>query len=222
MIKKYRQLIIVAILGACSLSQFLPNKMFYNVHSISENEYNYVNHIGNEIIRCLKEKDKKGLNSLFCSKVRDTEYLNSQISFIFNYFDEYHDIVIEDGEWQLPYSHGSNDYSGKIIEYVSCKYDGKIFIDKKRYELRFTAYLVFKYHNDYEGVVNIGFLEYMTDEILDKSLECENNIQNEKKVFLGLNFYYINYNTYQYVSILPKGLNEKKEYEIPDNIENDS
>ena len=182
--------------------------------------FKYMHEIGKEIIRCIKQKDKKSINNLFCDKIKDSEYLKNQIDFIFNYIDENGGIVIEDGKWEIPNSRRSYGGGSKTLEYFSCRYGGKVLINKKLYELRFTAYPVFKYHMDYEGVINMGFLEYMTDEMIEKSLNYEGN-NTHKRVFLGFDLFNVDYNTLQYMSILPKELNENEEYELLDSIEND-
>ena len=187
---------------------------------ISKGEYEFANEIGNKILKCLKEKDKQGLNDLFCEKIKNTIYLNDEIDYIFNYIDILGDINIEDSIWNVPVSHGSFN-EGQSIEYVSCKYDKRIFTNDKEYELRFTAYKIFRKHKEFEGVLNISLVEYKTDEMIEKSLQYKDNNKIERKNYLGINLYNVDYNTFQNISILPVELYENPLYEIPDDLEAD-
>ena len=203
----------------CSMIKILPDVSINNVNNV--NKKNYISEIGDEIIRCIKERDKIGINSLYCDKVKNTEYLMNQINYIFEYIDKNGGIVIEDGKWNHPASHGSYDGSGsRSIQYFSCKYSGIVSINDKQYDLRFTTYQKFKKHKDYEGVHCIYFIEKVSGETIDKILQNNNGDEHKKKYFC---FDLINTNYHIYIdeSVLPKELYEADIYLIPDNLEDD-
>ena len=114
--------IIFIFLSAFSFWNLLPNGSVNNVQKETQSINNYMNDVGKEIIRCIKERDKKGISNIFCDKIKDTEYLNNEINIIFDHIDNNGGISIEDGEWTSPVGHGSNDFEGKTVEYLACKY----------------------------------------------------------------------------------------------------
>ena len=114
--------IIFIFLSAFSFWNLLPNGSVNKVQKETQSINNYMNDVGKEIIRCIKERDKKGISNIFCDKIKDTEYLNNEINIIFDHIDNNGGISIEDGEWTSPVGHGSNDFEGKTVEYLACKY----------------------------------------------------------------------------------------------------
>lgn len=214
--------IIENILGIIDDLKSLPNGSVSKVQKETQNINSYMNDVGKEIIRCIKERDKKGISNIFCDKIKDTEYLNNEINIIFDYIDNNGGISIEDGEWTSPVGHGSNDYDGKTVEYLSCKYMGDVRIGDKKYELRFTAYKILKKHLEYQGLLTVTINEYISDEDLDK-IDVSNNSNNnkQKKVFLGFQSYILNKKTFMYESILPNDFYKNDLYLIPDNLEDD-
>lgn len=220
MIKEIISILVSLLLSIVSVFTGVHNGGINEVQTVSKGEYAYANEIGSEIVRCLREKDKKALNNLYCDKIKDTEYLQKEIDIIFDYIDGNGGLSIEDSTWSVPTSHGSFN-GGKSIAYVSCKYDNIIFIKGKEYELCFTAYQVLRNHLEYQGVNCIFFLEHMTDEILDKSFKYKDDSKVDKKIYLGFDFFDINYDNFQYFTILPKELSENSLFEVPDNLEED-
>lgn len=230
---KYLRIVLVYILCVgligCSTLKSLFNGMSTSINNIIRvssmsniNKKNFVIEIGDEIVRCIKERDKEGLNNLFCNKIKDTDYLNNQIDFIFNYIDKNGGIIIDNnGKWKSTYSRSSRSDGERTLEYYSCDYSGQLLMNNKQYKLGFTIYKTFKYHKDYEGVINIGIEEYMPFEMIEKFLDYRNDNRIEKRVYLGLNLYNANYDILQYVSVLPKELSENDEYELLDSLEDD-
>ena len=209
----------ISLLG-CS-----PFKLFNNINIdsiIKSDKKNYVSEMGEEILRCIKEKDKKGISSLYCQKVENTEYLSKQIDYIFDYIDKNGGLIIKNGSWNYPSSHGSYDGSGsKSIQYFSCKYSGNVYINNIQYDLRFTAYQKLKKHQEYEGVITISIVEHIDSKIIDKAYKYREENDTIKRIFLGFDLFNFNYYTLQYMSILPKELNENEEYELLDSLEDD-
>lgn len=210
-------IIVFAVLTAFSFWKLLPNGSVNKVQKETQSINNYMNDVGKEIIRCIKERDKKGISNIFCDKIKDTEYLNNEINIIFDRIDNNGGISIEDGEWTSPVGHGSNDFEGKTVEYLACKYSGIVKIGSTQYVLRFTAYQVLKKHIEYQGVHNIYFLE-----IVDKDTIREMNKKNQKKQrYLGMYLLNVDYEKYEWKHIYDKVFYENDLYLIPDNLEDD-
>ena len=213
MIKEIISVVMSILLSITSIFTGVHNGSINKVKTVSKGEYAYANEIGSEIVRCLREKDKKALNNLYCDRIKE-------IDIIFDYIDGNGGLSIEDSTWSVPTSHGSFN-GGKSIAYVSCKYDKIVYINNKEYELRFTAYQVLKYNKQYEGVLTISINEYKNHELIEKSLKYQEMNNNEKIVYLGFHLRNTNYSTYQSISILPKELYINDLYEIPNNLEDD-
>lgn len=124
-------LIAFVILSAFTFWKLLPNGSVNKVQKETKNINNYMNEIGSEIIRCLKEQDKEGINKLLCNKVKSTNYSYDRINIIFDYIKNSGKVYIGNGEWTSPVGHGSNDWNGKTAEYLSCKYLGDVRIGDK-------------------------------------------------------------------------------------------
>ena len=219
---KYCILITLSLLlNSCSTAKLvlktfdlLPRGSMERV--ISKSEYDYANEVGNEIIRCLKEQDKKSLSDMFCDKVKGSEYLNREIEIVFDYINKNGGLVIKNSMWSVPYSHGSfND--GKSIAYVSCIFDTDVCIGDKEYELRFTAYQLLKNHLEYQGLLNILMFEKISTDIIEKNISN----MNDNKSYLGINIYNENYELYMRNSVIPVVFYENDLYLIPDNLEDD-
>lgn len=86
-----------------------------NNYSNMPDDIKYVFEYGDEIIRCIKEKDRISLSNLFCEKVRNTDYLNKQIEFFFDYIDEHGGVIINDGIWEQNGGHHRSYRSGKKV-----------------------------------------------------------------------------------------------------------
>ena len=210
--------IIFIFLSAFSFWNLLPNGSVNKVQKETQSINNYMNDVGKEIIRCIKERDKKGISNIFCDKIKDTEYLNNEINIIFDHIDNNGGISIEDGEWTSPVGHGSNDFEGKTVEYLACKYSGIVKIGSTQYVLRFTAYQVLKKHIEYQGVHNIYF-----SEIVDKDTIREMNKKNQKKQrYLGMDLLNVDYEKYEWKHIYDKAFYENDLYLIPDNYTSQS
>ena len=208
------------ILGIINDLKSIPNGSISKVQRETQNINNYMNEIGSEIIRCLKEEDKEGMNELFCDRIKNTNYSYDRINIVFDYIMNNGGVYIGNGEWTSPVGHGSNNYDGKTVEYLSCKYLGDVKIGDKEYDLRFTAYQILKKHKEYEGVHCIYFVEKIDGETLDKILQNKEK-KIEMKRYLGMDLINTNYDTYDDESILPKELYLNDSYEIPSNLEDD-
>lgn len=205
------------ILDVLNDLQSLPNGSVDKVQKETLSEFEYSNDVGTEIIKCLKGKDKQGLSDLFCDKIKGSDYLMNEIDIIFDYIDKNGGLIIGDGEWQVPTSHGSNGYNGKTVKYLSCKYSEVIKIGNKEYNLRFTAYQIMKGHLDYQGVNNIYFAECTNDDVI-KRMNKNNNNQNAKK-FLGFDLLNVDYENYVWQHIYTIDFYENDLYKIPEDLE---
>lgn len=208
---------ISSILDALNDLKSLPNGGVDKVQKETLSEYDYAKEVGTEIVRCLKEKDKQGLNDLFCDKVKDSDYLMKEIDIIFDYIDKNGGLIFGNGEWQVPVSHGSNGYNGKTVKYLSCKYSESVRMGSKEYNLRFTAYQIMKGHLDYQGINNIYFAEYISNDVVKKMNKNNNNKITKK--FLGFDLLNVDYENYMWQHIFDIEFYENDLYEIPDNLE---
>lgn len=216
MIKRFIKILICILffilLSAFSFWKLLPNGSIDKVQKETKNLNNYMNKTGSEIIRCIKEKDKERLNALFCEKVKDTNYLKQKMDIVLDYISE-KNITFKNEDWESPYSHGSTGYSGKTVEWISCKCKN-ILIDNKEYVLNFNAYEILKGHKEYEGVLHI----YFTEEI-DKNKLQGRLIKNKEKGYLGIDLVNIDYDNLEWKNIVPKEIDENEQYVIPDDLE---
>ena len=78
MIKEIISVVMSILLSITSIFTGDHNGSINKVQTVSKGEYAYANEIGSEIVRCLREKDKKALNNLYCDKIKDTEYLQKE------------------------------------------------------------------------------------------------------------------------------------------------
>ena len=184
------------------------------LHNVSS--YEYVEQIGPEVIRCLKEQDRERLNNLFCDKVKNTEYLKKEIDYLFDYIDENGGMIInEDGQWTVPGEHRtfSDKGTGKVVSFFGCKYWGKIIIKEKEYVLHIDTYSVLKKHLEYVGVVGIGLTEKINRNLIAKDDYMRYlNSNEEDDSYLGFNIFNFDYNIFKYESIMPQNMYEVKEY----------
>ncbi len=203
---------VLGIILSLSISIF---SMFGNTNSqdlpalnqIAKTQNEYCNEVGNEIIRCLKENDRQSINNLFCNKVKDTDYLKKKIDIVFDYIDNSGGIVLDDGEWKVGASHGSNDgKGGRTIDFISCQLIGNIKMkNKKIYMLGFNAYKKFKFHNDLEGVLDICFYE-TTDENITREVEKIN------KNYMGINIFNISIDGKYWENIIPSSFDINRDF----------
>lgn len=183
-------------------SQDLPT-----LNQIAKTQNDYCNEVGNEIIRCLKENDRYGINNLFCDKVKDTDYLKKKIDIVFNYIDNSGGIVLDDGKWKIGASHGSNDgKGGRTIDFISCQLIGNIKMrNKKIYMLGFNAYKKFKFHNDLEGVLDICFYETTGENTI-------RGVKKNNKNYMGINIFNISIDGKYWENIIPMDYDINKDY----------
>ena len=169
--------------------------------------------IGDEIIRCINEKDKVSLSNLFCKKIKNTDYLNRQIDFFFDYIDKQGGIIIDDGgKWEDGGGHGSTNGWGEVVDFQGCNYNKKVLIGNKEYTFQYMGYTILKGHKEYEGITHIMFKGERN--LLDAPLEKINISKNDKtpSKYLGIRIYNFNYDTFIYENVAPKEVYENEEY----------
>ena len=207
-------LVAYIVSTAFSFWKLLPNGSVNKVQNETAILNDYISKTGKEIIRCIKEDDREGLNILFCEKARNSDYLNRKIDIVFDFIKE-NGIVFKNEHWSSPYSHGSTGYGEKTIEWVYglCE---NIIIGNKIYNLDFTAYEILKKHQEYEGLLDIHFNEdYDYNKLEGKKLK------GVAKDYLGIDLLNINYKYYSWESIISDKTVENDLYLIPDNLEDD-
>ncbi len=74
--------VAACLLGLCSCSFFRAEQLT----ALTGEESKRITQQSNEIVRCLTERDKEGLSSLFCQKVRERDTFQQEIDAIFDYF----------------------------------------------------------------------------------------------------------------------------------------
>lgn len=177
----------------------------------------FINEIGPEIIRCLNEYDEHGINDLFCEKVKDTEYLSKKINLVFNFMKQEGGVYIDSSNKWVPKGggHGSRNLGERTVEFEGYGLDNKVKIGNKYYSLNLGVYLVNKKNKDYEGITDIYFREYIdysdNQELLDNIIK---NQAKDKDFYLGFDLEYLNYNSFQWESIIPSKINENEEYKV--------
>ena len=173
----------------------------------------YINEIGPEIIRCINKKDKIGLSCLFCEKVRNTDYINREVNFLFDYVNNNSNLIIDDnGNWVSNGGHGVNNLGRKTVNFEGWIYDKEILIGSKKYTLECGAYTIMIGRKEYEGITYITFCDVRN--LSNLSLERFNiayNNQNEF-AFLGIGIFNFNYDTLRYENVAPKEIYENEEY----------
>ena len=216
MIKRIIEMVIVVIvftvLTAFSFWKLLPNGSVNKVQNETAILNDYISKTGKEIIRCIKEDDREGLNILFCEKARNSNYLKKKIDIVFDFIKE-NKIVFKNEIWSSPYSHGSTGYSGKTVEWVSCECKN-VFINNKEYILNFNASEVLKGHPEYEGVLHIYFSELIDNDKLKGRM-----IKRNDNGYLGIDLVDINYDDCIWENIVPKEFDKNELYIIPDDLE---
>ena len=181
---------------------------------IEKTRIEYINEVGPEIIRCLNEKDKKGLNDLFCEKVRNTEYLKKQIDFLFNYIEKNGEIKIDDGKWIDNGGHGSNNCGRKVVDWNGWKYNKEIIINNKEYIWYCSAYIILIGHKEYEGITHISIRDVRDISNLDtEKFNIAFNDRNSIK-YMGIGIFDFNYDTLRYENVAPKEIYENEEYRL--------
>ena len=180
---------------------------------IEKTRIEYINEVGPEIIRCLNEKDKKGLNDLFCEKVRNTEYLKKQINFLFNYIEKNGEIKIDDGKWIDNGGHGSQNYGRKVVDCNGWKYEKEILIGSQYYKLYCSAYITLLGHREYEGIYEISFIEQVNDSI--KTSQSDDDViydGGKQKRYLGVEILVFNDIIVKRENIVAEKVPLEKEY----------
>ena len=168
--------------------------------------------IGDEIIRCILERDKVSLSNLFCEKVRNTDYLNKEIDFFFDYIDEYGIQIDEGGKWESGSGHSSQSGGRRVVDLRGGDYERVIEIGNKEYNISFIEYTILMGHKEYEGVTHIIISDVRN--LLDATLEQRNVAINDNtpSKYLGIGIFNTNYNSYLYENVAPKELYENEEY----------
>lgn len=177
--------------------------------------YEYANEIGPQIINCLLEKNREGLKDLFCEKVKNTEFLEKEIDFLFNYIDNNGGLRIENNHnsWKAPAEHGSQNYGKKVINFVGADYKGKVYIGNKEYRLGFSAYSILKKHPEYVGILKIGFYENIDyTKITENEITDMVNTPNTEDNYLGFCILNFNYDNLNDENALPASLYMNEEY----------
>lgn len=205
-------MVIVLILTVIILSSC---RLIENINNYKPKKRIYIDNMGNEIIRCINEKDKQSLSSLFCDKVKNTDYLNRQIDFFFDYIDKQGGLFIDDsGKWVDGGGHGAYSGGRRVIDRTSCNYDKDITIGNKKYLLSFSEYSILLGHKEYEGITNITFRD--DRDISDATLEQTNIALNDKTPgkYLGIGIFNTNWETYLRENVAPKEIYENEEYKF--------
>ena len=202
-------ILTIIILSSCRLIE--------NINNYKPKKRIYIDNMGNEIIRCLNEKDKQSLSALFCDKVKNTDYLNRQIDFFFDYIYKQGGLFIDDsGKWVDGGGHGANSGGRRVIEYQGCNYDKDVEIGNKKYLLSFGRYDILLRHKEYEGITLITFRDVR--DISDATLEQTNIALNDKTPgkYLGIGIFNTNWETYLRENVAPKEIYENEEYRFDD------
>ena len=178
--------------------------------------YDYVNQVGPEVIRCLKERDRDGLNDLFCDKVKDTEYLQKEMDFLFDYIDKNGGLKIEEGaQWTVPGEHrtSSDKGGGRVVNFFGCLYRGSVFIGTKRYILRFSSYAILKKHLEYVGVIKISFMQPSDFNGLSEYEKLKRiNAPVTEDSYLGFYITAFNKEKYDFEEVIPENMYKIEEY----------
>ena len=179
-------------------------------------ENDYMNLAGNEIIRCIKERDKNSLSNIFCEKVRNTDYLNKQIDFFFKYIDEYGIQIDENGRWVSNGGHSGSNGWNIVVDYKGARYNKNIKINEKEYDFAFGYYKTLVKHKEYEGITGILFRD--NRDLLKAPIEKRNIALNDRTPgdYLGIGIYNTNYDTYLRENVAPKEIYENEEYRFDD------
>lgn len=191
-------------------SLFMPAEG--SIKNIEETRVEYINQIGPEIIRCINERDKMSLNNLFCDKLKNTEYLNRQIDFFFDYIDKYDESGFNNGTWIDNGGHGSNNRGRKVVDRNGWKYNKEIIIKNKEYILYCGAYITLIGHKEYEGITHISIRDDRDISNLDtEKFNIAFNDRNSIK-YMGIGVFDFNYDTLRYENVAPKEIYENEEY----------
>lgn len=163
------------------------------LHTVSS--YEYVENVGSKLINYIVGNDRDAISSLFCDKVKDTDYLNQSLSKFFKYIDDNGGILIEENaQWTVPAEHKtySDRGTGKVVHFTSSKYWGKVVINNEDYELGFDSYLVNKNNKLYERITEIYLdKKNIVDISLSTATVTNNNTKNEG-LSLGMGIYILN------------------------------
>ena len=196
------------IIGTTSvLSPFDENDLKYMT------SYQYIRIIGPEVIRCLNERDKEGLNNLFCDKVKNTEYLNNQIDFMFDYFDKNGLKIEEGGKWRVPAEHNARSrYSGKVVNFLGGQYSNNVILNGKEYHLGVSAYTILKKHPEYVGIIQIDLSEVANHKWTDEETNALNERVSNSRQYLCFDIFNFDYDDVRWKGILPEELYKNEEY----------
>ena len=193
--------------------------MLFSCKYMSKEERNMIKmvSIGDEIIRCINGKDKKSLSNLFCDKIKNTDYLNRQIDFFFDYIDKQGGIIIDDtGEWTSNGGHAGSNGWNIVVDYKGMRYDKDILIGIKKYSLHFGAYITLAKHKEYEGITHIQLFDIR--DLSNATPEQATIAWNDKTAgeYMGIGIYNINFKTYLDENVAPKEIYENEEYRFDD------
>lgn len=182
--------------------------------------HKYIDQVGPEVIRCLKERDREGLNDLFCDKVKDTEYLQKEMDFLFDYIDKNGGLTIEEGAQWTVTEHGSRSNKGEeVVNFFGCLYWGDVYIGTKKYSIWVNTYAILKKHPEYVGIGRIIFNKRFDTSVLS---EKEHQILNDNvnkgndHSYLGFSIIDFSRELCNYTMIIPSDIYKIKEYKYDD------
>lgn len=122
----------------------------------SDTDYQYVENISNEIIRCFDEKDSKAFSNMFCNDVKNNCNLEKEIAYAFK---KYTGRAI---------SYTITDKSASEVSVRNGKYTKKLFIphienivtdSEKQYTIGYSIYSVYENNKNREGIVVIALYD---------------------------------------------------------------
>ena len=210
------KIIISVLVVLLSLSSCLPFVKTPKV--VNKIDEKFKSTAGIDIIEALKNKDVERLSSVFCEKVANSEYLNTNINYMFKYIDRNGGLIIPDGEWKFRGSgHGAQSDGRKVVDYGGWTYNKDVFIGNKKYHLVCNSYFTLIGHKDYEGITHINFVEIIdnsikNDDFLDKLNNALNIYGSQPIKYLGMGIFNFNNETYLDENVAPKEIYENEEY----------
>lgn len=181
-----------------------------------EKVISFISQTGTDIIEALENQDCDKLSSIFCKKIANTNYLNDNINYLFNYINNNGGLVIPKGNWILRGSgHRAFNVGKKVVDYGGWNYNKEIEIGEKKYRLDCLAYFTLEGHKEYEGITHIIISEIIdksNEELLSKINATINKNGRPQMKYLGIGIYNMNYETYLDENVIPKEVYQNEEY----------